>query len=1139
MPDNIGNWLEQLGLGQYVDSFTENDIDFDVLPDLADEDLAKLGVSIGDRKRVLRAIRTLSPQAGAADNVNAQAPSLQNAGRLARRLEAERRQLTLMFCDLVDSTELSAQLDPEDLHEVMRSYQETCTQIVSQYKGTVARYMGDGILAYFGYPQAHEDDAELAVRAGLDLIDAVTRLELRPRLSLKLRIGIATGLVVVGDIVGEGMSEEWAASGETPNLAARLQSIAPPNAIIISETSYRVLGHLFEYEDLGRRRLKGFPEPVQMWRILRPAQTTSRFDAMRGQWLTPLLGREEELSRLLRRWHEAKGGNGQVVLISGEPGIGKSRTVDSFRDRLAREKLTQLIFQGSPLHNNSTLYPVIARLKIEAGLDQVSGDDAMLDQLERYLHQLPGVGNVAIGLLAELLSIPAADRYPRQELTPQGKKNQTLSAIIDLLGEMAKASPVLMIIEDAQWLDPTSLELLEDLISWTESARAMTILTFRPEFSAPWVGQSHVALIALSRLTQKQTTMMVTALSEETVLSAALTQEIVNRTDGIPLFIEELTKTILESGSLAPEPHGIEIREPPASASIPTTLQDSLMARLDQLSTAKEVAQLGAMIGREFPYELLSRIARISEATLQESLAHLTKSGLVFQHGKPPSATYVFKHALVRDVAYQSLLNSVRAGLHIRIAEALDSSPATESEAPPELIGHHYFKGEAWQDALRCWQRAIELAFARSAHMEALGHIEQALETTQRLDSADRKTLELELVTQQGAALRSISGYAAPEVAKVYLKARELCREVGDVPERFGAEWQQMQYFLVRGDRRIASELSANLLSYAERQQSRGLLLDAHLAKGMTLFHLGDFKAAREHLEKGVGFSRSESDSPHLLTHGQVPGVFCLSYLGYALWFLGYLDQAIERIRQSLEIAVKREHPFSHVSALTFAARVYQCGRDLEMVESVSNEVISLSRQRGFAYYEAQGLIHLGWSMVAMEKNENGLTKMLSGCDALEKTGTVLGLSGARAQLVDALLRLERYDEALSVLNMVQNEKAVTGTHCWDSELERLRGDLLAKRSEDGLCEAEIWYRKALETARRQHARSLELRAAVSLSKALRAQGRFHEISNTLSVTIDKFPRELATPEIVEARGIVNESRDGSALKMPSARLRR
>lgn len=1042
--------------------------------------------------------------------------------------EGERRQLTVMFCDLVGSTAMSQRMDPEDLRTVIRAYQANCGKVVSEFGGFVARYMGDGIMVYFGYPRAEEDDPERAVRAGLGMVEAVSRLNETLGQDLKVevaaRVGIDTGVVVVGEIIGEGVAREASVVGPTPNLAARLQALAPPNTVVISENSHRVLGRIFEYEDLGPNSLKGFSKPVRAWRVMRLAQTASRFHAMRDQWLTPLFGREEEIDRLLRRWNEAKRGRGQIVLVSGEPGIGKSRIVESFREQVASENHTQLTFQSSPLHRNSTLYPVVARLSTEAGLDQARSDQAKLGRLEAYLGQSPGVGKNAVVLFAAMLSIRANGRYALPEMTPQEKKDRTLSAIIDLIDRLAKNSPVLIVFEDVQWLDPTSLELLDRLVSWTQSACALMILTYRPDFSAPWVGQSHVALIALSRLPQRLAAIMVDALSGGSRLSNSLAQEIVNRTDGVPLFIEELTKTILESGRLASDAQGHGFNESPASMSIPSTLQDSLMARLDQLSTAKDLAQLGAMIGREFSYELVSRITSFPESRLKQALDHLKMSGLVFQQGEPPRARYIFKHALVRDVAYQSLLKSARENLHLKIAQHLERDAKDRTEAPPEVVGYHYFKGRAWRDALRFWKRAIEEAFARSAHVEALSHIDLALEAVHRIDeSTEQKLLELELLTQRGAALRSLRGYAASEVEKVYLKARELCREMGDVPERFGAEWQQMQFFLVRGDRVMATDLSADLLSYAEKHPDRALLLDAHLAKGMTLFHLGDFTAAREYLEQGVAHARHESDRPHLMTHGQEPGVFCLSYLGYALWFLGYPDQAVARVEQSLEIAAGKAHPFSYVSALTFAARVYQCRRDVEKLKDVANEIISLSQRRGFAYYEAQGLIHRGWAVVTMDQDESGLTQMLTGYDALEKTGTVLGLSGARIQLVDAYLRLGLDDRALLALDKALGEKTGAGTHCWDAELARLRGDLLAKRSGEEARESEIWYREALETARRQHARSLELRAAMSYARALRAQGRSHEAREELRTAFESFPEIATAREVAEAQALLNQ----------------
>lgn len=1065
---------------------------------------------------------------GAGDSSDSSPVPASGIQRTGYDADAERRQLTVIFCDLVGSTAMSQRMDPEDLRTVIRAYQSNCGKVVSAFGGFVARYMGDGIMIYFGYPRADENDPERAVRASLDMIEAVSRLNetlgREMEVEVAARIGIDTGVVVVGEMIGEGISREESVVGSAPNLAARLQSLAPHNSVVISGNTHRVLGRLFEYEDLGSSTLKGFANPVHAWRVKRPAQTASRFEAMRDQWLTPLFGRDEDADRLIRRWKEAKQGSGQVVLISGEPGIGKSRIVENFREQVVGEKHAEFTFQSSPLHKNSTLYPVIARFGTETGLNKAESDEARLGHLVTYFNELPSRREDLIKFFAHMFSIRVNGRYSLPNLTPSEKKDQTLSAVVHLMDHFATRSPVLLIFEDLQWLDPTSLELLDRLVNWSQSARALIILTYRPDFSAQWIGQSHVALIALARLPPRQAAMMVQALGGDSGLPAPIAQEIVTRTDGVPLFIEELTKTILESGRLLSEVQGQAFLDSSAALSIPSTLQDSLMARLDQLSMAKEVAQMGAMVGREFSYELISRITSFPDSSLKEALNHLTSSGLVFQHGDPPSAKYVFKHALVRDVAYQSLLKSARESLHRRIAQFLEKDATDRTETPPEVIAYHYFRGRAWRDALKFFKRAIDESFARSAHLEAMSHIDLALQAVQRLEkSTDQRILELDLVTQRGAALRSLRGYGAPEVEGVYLKARDLCQQVGDVPERFAAEWQQMQFFLVRGDQDMAGELSANLLRYAEKHPDREVLLDAHLAEGMTLFHRGDFIAARDHLEQGVAHARHESDRSHLMTHGQEPGVFCLSYLGYVLWFLGYPDQAVERVEQALQIAASKAHPFSHVSALTFAARVYQCRQDLERLETSANEIVLLSKKRGFAYYEAQGLLLRGWARVAMHLDEGGLSEMLAGYEALEKTGTVLGLSGACVQLVDAYLRLGLEAKALSALERANSEKFGQGTRCWDAELARLRAEVLAKKADNGADEAAFWYQKALETARRQDARSLELRAAMSYAKLLRTLGRPQEAQETLQAAITRFPEATRTGERVDADAMLTE----------------
>ncbi|MEA3135539.1 MAG: hypothetical protein QOG17_3385, partial [Gammaproteobacteria bacterium] len=676
----IGDWLKKLGMSEYAERFAENRIDLSVLSDLTDQDLEKLGVLLGDRRKMFRAIREL------AGDTPVTPPSA--AVTEARPQDAaERRQLTVMFCDLVGSTALSARLDPEDLRGIIGAYQRCCAVLVERNGGFVAKYMGDGVLAYFGYPQAHEDDAERAVRAGLALVEAVPKLATAAGSPLQVRVGIATGLVVVGDLIGAGAAQEQAVVGETPNLAARLQALADPDTVVIAESTRKLLGNLFELRDLGARDLKGIAGPARAWAALRASSVESRFDALHTTGLTPLVGREEEVELLLRRWSRAKTGEGQLVLLSGEAGIGKSRLTAAVLERLANEPHTRLRYFCSPQHTDSVLYSIIGQMERAAGLAHDDKPQAKLDKLDSVLAQTStSVKDAA--LFAEMLSLPNDGRYPALDLTPEQRRQRTLEALTSQLAGLARQNPVLMIFEDAHWIDPTSLEVLGRAVGRIATLHVLLIVTFRPEFNAPWVGQSHVTSLTLNRLGEREAAAIIARLVENKELPADVMAEIVERTDGIPLFVEEMTKAVLEAESEGAARRTVAVVPSPALA-VPASLQASLMARLDRLGPAKEVAQIGSAIGREFSHALLASVARKSEAELGSALERLVQTGLLFRQGMPPQASYLFKHALVQDAAYGTMLREPRRALHARIAKAIESQFAQITETQPETLARH------------------------------------------------------------------------------------------------------------------------------------------------------------------------------------------------------------------------------------------------------------------------------------------------------------------------------------------------------------------------------------------------------------------------------------------------------------------
>jgi class 3 adenylate cyclase len=807
----VDEWLERLGLGQYAAAFAEHDIDREILPDLTDQDLEKLGLSLGHRKKLLRAIAELGRQDRGAQREAAASPRA-----------AERRQLTVLFCDLVGSTELAARLDPEDLREVMRGYQAACADVIGRFEGHVAKFLGDGVLAYFGWPKAHEDDAERAVRAGRQLVEAVGRLELRAEARLQARVGVATGHVVVGDLTSQDASDKDSVSGETPNLAARLQTLAEPGTVVISQATRRLLGGVFDLHDLGPVRLKGFAEPLAAFRVEGEGRAEGRFEARQTAGLTPLVGREEEIALLLRRWRQSRDGEGQVVLLSGEPGIGKSRLVRELRQRLEDEPQVRLFYQCSPYHSTSPLHPLIEQLERAAGSARDEPPAARLAKLEVLLARGADQLDEAVPLIAALLGVPAGERYPLPEMTPQRQKQRTLEVLVDQLEGLSAAQPVLLTYEDVHWIDPTTQELVGLTIERIPRLPVLALITFRPDFSPPWSGRPHVSTLALTRLGRREGAAMVKQVVDK-ALPDEVAAQIVAKTDGVPLFVEELTKTVLESGLLQDAGDRYELSGPLPPLAIPSTLHDSLLARLDRLAPVKETAQIGAAIGREFSHALLAAVADRPESELRTDLDQLVSSELVFRRGSPPEATYSFKHALVQDAAYGTLLKSKRQQLHARIAKVLEEQFPETAEAQPELLAYHCTQAGLVEKATHCWYNAARQAMARSAMVEAAAQLTQALDLLAGLpSSADRDHKELDLQIALGAALIATKGWAVPEVEKTCARARELCTAEDQIPQLLAALYGLFLHHLHLSSKHLALQIAGELLRLAERVQDVG-----------------------------------------------------------------------------------------------------------------------------------------------------------------------------------------------------------------------------------------------------------------------------------------------------------------------------
>ncbi len=922
---DIEAWLRGLGLERYVPAFRDNEIDWEVLPRLTSEDLREIGVAaIGHRRKLLDAIAGL----GASLPSAAVRAAVSDASALA---DAERRQLTVMFCDLVGSTALAARLDPEELREVIGAYQSCVAKAVRRFDGFVAKYMGDGVLVYFGYPQAHEDDAERSVRAGLGIVEAVGRLDTPAIGKLEVRIGIATGLVVVGDLVGEGAAQERAVVGETPNLAARLQALAEPGSVLIAPATRRLLGDRFRLQALGRHEVKGLTEPVEAWAVEGVSASEGRFEAVRSGRLTGFVGREYELGLLHERWNLAQDGEGQVVLLSGEPGIGKSRILSELRGRLETQGATSVRLHCSPYYVNSAFYPIIDNFERALRFARDDTAEQKLDKLEALIVGQYGRPREDLRFISAMLSIPFEERYRAVALTPQKFKDETLRALVDTTEAIARRQPTVMLFEDAHWADPTTLEVVDLLIHRVRNLSLLVVLTHRPEFSSRWSHYGHVATLTLTRLTRPQSAAMVSRLAGGKALPADLVEEILGKTDGVPLFVEELTKSILESADLRDAGDRWEYVGRASNLAIPLTLRDSLMARLDRFAPVKEIAQIGAAIGREFSYELIAAVAPHSRPELDRALAQLTASGLAFQQGTPLDALYTFKHALVQDAAYNSLLRRRRQELHGKIAKAIEERFPNIEATEPELLGHHYTEAKQLEKAIPLWRKAGSLALKRMALAEAIAQLNKGLELVAALPaSAERDGMELDLRTLLGTAWMALKGWPAQEVwdslHPALGLAHSLCRNDALVTIFLGL----FVHVLTRG--RVAKLLRwvAQLMNAAEAYDDPDLLIVGHNAAVTAYFWLGDPIKAREHADRVLALYSEERHGHLVDIKNHDPKTISLAYTALSTWMLGYPDQAVRISLAKDAHARRRGHPFDLGWALTVGAYVFDLLREFD-----------------------------------------------------------------------------------------------------------------------------------------------------------------------------------------------------------------
>ena len=1040
--------------------------------------------------------------------------------------DAERRPLTVLCCDLATQSSDSSEIEPEDQLEAIQAFQAACTRIVEKYKGYPGQYLSSGMTAYFGYPQASEHAVQRAALASLDIVTAMEELnsDAGRRLVLQARMGIHTALAVVGGS-GAGPGQTQLVLGEGPGAASRLARLAEPDTVLASPEAQRLLAGLFRFHEL--KLVDDSSKPIKAYRILAPSGATDRIEAALLSGLTPLVGRERELDLLKERWQQASQGRGQVVLLTGEAGLGKSRLALAFKNIVADPSADHPEWRCSPYHRNSAYHPVVTYLERTLQLSREDNSDLKLSRLKESLQQMGLPLDQALPLLADLLSVRQKEPLG---MSPQLRKQKTLEALLAWMLARAEEHTLLCLVEDIHWIDPSTLELLTALIDQVPAGRILLFCTFRPLFQPPWGIHSHITQLNLGRLEPDQASAMIEKVSGGKALPGGLVEQLVQKTDGVPLFVEELTKMVLESGMLTKGRDGYQLTGPLPRLAVPATLQDSLLARLDaQGSAAKQTAQIGAVIGREFSSQLHQAVSGMEEKELKAQLNRLVQAELLYRQGFLDQTRYIFKHALIRDEAYQSLLKRQRQHYHARIAEVLESRFPRTARSQPELLAHHWTQAGHFKQAVEYWQRAGQRALERSAIAEARDHISSGLELLPKLSpGTPRDEQELALQTALGTALSITQGYGVPQVAQAFQRALEICHSQEDSPQLFWALWGLRRYYSMRAEFQTALQLGYRLLRLSKAQSDASLSIAAHFGVGAALFVEGQFQEARQHFEEAI-----QHDSPQRSTHSGVPtgedsGVSSLCFGAAVLWLLGFPQQASQRIDQADRLAKQISHSFSLSSALLFRAMLAQLGRDPASVLKHARQCVDKARQQGSFVHLVQSQIFLGWAMACTSgKNsqdlQEGIGLIRQGIVDLAAAGSVTWRTYYLSLLSEACCKAGQAEVAESCLKEALEVSQRTGENFYLAELQRLCGELRLAKSdiqEDGQAqaEAEAQFQKALETARQQGARILELRAAVSLGRLWKRQGKNLQARQMIEGLYTEFKEGFESQDLQQAR---------------------
>jgi predicted ATPase/class 3 adenylate cyclase len=1139
MTKSIADWLDDVGLGKYAKEFESQDIGLDILDQLTECHLKEIGISLGDRLRLLNVINAKAAQENQAAPVAQPAsitpiPSTENQVKAETpRSDAERRPLTVMFCDLANSTALSTQLDPEDLQDVIRAYQDASAECVRKYEGYVAKYMGDGILVYFGYPKSLERNGERAVRSALDIIEAMTGLNQTlgkdKDIEIAARVGIATGTVMVGEVVGEGMAQERTVIGEAPNMAARLQSLAGRNGIVVGSLTKEISGDVFLYEDMGIHKLKGIPEPVQTWSVtgLRDDNERSNADDHDAIIRPALVGRDEEIGLLSRAWQSTKGeARGQVVSLSGEAGIGKSSLIDGLKAQVQADGWPFLTMRCSPYHTNSALYPVVEHFKRLARWQPEDDEMTRLDKIERMLGRYAQPNSEAVPLMAAFLSVPVPeDRHPPLTVSPQQQKQLTQDMIVGITMEVVERGAFLHMWEDLHWADPSTLELISLLIEQAPTTGLLIMLTARPEFIPPWPMRSHIMPITLNRLERTHAAALVVRLAGEKPLPDEVVDYIVTKTDGVPLYVEELTKTILVSDILRDTGGRFELTGPLASLTIPDTLQESLMARLDRLPKVREVAQLGSVLGREFAYSMISGLSVLDDTMLQEGLGQLVENELLYQRGRPPLAKYIFKHALVQDAAYASLLRRTRQQFHLQAAELLEANFPDIVETSPEIVAQHYSEAGVPEQAVVYWQRAGQRSAERFAHSESISHFRHVLAQNSKLtDSPKRTRVALLAQIAIAGALSWTAGPGAAEVGEAYTQARNLADEIDDNRLRARVLMGSMAYFKMRGEWSQAEILAKKLLDNALQTQAPADLLPAYVSLGECYFWQGRMSEAMEYINQAMIFENQISEAVNTIHTSPWARIAAHSYSAWIVMMQGDGAETMVRHKKAISLSEELSHPFSRAFALHFAAHNSIMLRLPQDALKYSDAEVALATEQKFSAHVSGGKIYHGIAMDMAGTDDDPIEEIREGIVGWQQSGGETALSIYEANLASILAKHGHIEAAWKLILQARYRMEKSDERIYQSDILRRQGEIALGQNNEALkskaCE---YFNEAIMIARKQNTRFFELRACVSLARLWQQQGKNSDARNLLTPVFDRFTEGYDTADLNDAKALLDK----------------